>query len=64
MAAEARNYLMSIEEWQLLRKEDKADRKEVEVEKLDSSELPKQTTVPEAEDDDEEAEDDKSCIIF
>ena len=35
MAAEARNYLMSIEEWQLLRKEDKADRKEVEVEKLD-----------------------------
>lgn len=68
MAAEARDYLMPIEQWQLLRKNsEKDDRKDIEVEEIEASDMPKNTMAYESvkdKDEEEEEEEPKECIIF
>lgn len=64
MAAEPRDILMTLEQWQLMRKNnEKDDPKDIDVEEIDESDIPKNTVMT-VEEDEEVIDDKKECIIF
>lgn len=68
MAAEPRDCLMTLEQWLLMRKNnEKDDRKELDIEEIDQSDIPKATvlTVTESKEGESSGEpEDKECSIF